>query len=112
MTSSKTRQIIYGLTAIVGAFSTWYFNINFIVFYQGFPIGQFLTDNYVNPASASISNDLWVAVFTFLFWSFVEARRIAMRGWWLYLLLTFSVAVAVAFPFFLLMRERHLARQS
>src|SRR5690606_13824714 len=42
-------------------------------------------------------------------WSFVEARRLGMRTWWLYVAITFVVAFAVAFPLFLLARDRRLA---
>jgi len=45
----------------------------------------------------------------FLIWSFVEARRLTMPYWWIYALLTFSIALAFALPLFLLNRERRIA---
>lgn len=107
MTSSN-RQIIFGITAVIGIFVTWYFNLQFMEQYGALSVNAFITDNYVNAASASISNDILVVVFTFLFWSFLEARRLGMQHWWVYVFLTFMVAIAFAFPLFMLMRERAL----
>jgi len=108
--TSNGRQIVFGVTAAIGICVTWYFNLQFIEQHGGFSVTKFITDNYVNAAAASISNDLLVAVFTFLFASFFEARRIGMRHWWIYPILTFAVAIAFAFPLFMLMRERCLSR--
>jgi hypothetical protein len=109
---STGRQIVFGLAALTGIGVTWYFNIQHILHYGGFSVVQFLTDSYANAASSSISNDILIAVFTFLFWSYFEARRLAMRSWWAYPLLTFGIAVAFAFPLFMLMRERALLRSA
>lgn len=106
--SSKGLQLFYALSAVAGVFLTMYFNLQFINEHGGFSIVTFVTDNYVNNASASISNDLLVVVVAFLVWSFVEARRLSMSHWWLYLVLTFSIAIAFALPLFLLNRERKL----
>lgn len=107
--TSKTRQIVFGITALVGIAVTWYYNIQFMEAYGGFSVIQYVADNYVNAASASISNDILVVVFTFLFWSFFEARRLGMRRWWVYVVLTFAIAIAFAFPLFMLMRERRIS---
>jgi len=108
-TDSKTLQVIYGLCAIAGVGFTMYFNILFIIEHGGFSALTFITDNYVNYASASISNDILVVVAVFFVWSFFEARRLSMSYWWLYVVLTFGIAIAFAFPLFLLNRERRLA---
>lgn len=107
--SSNTRQFLYALCAAAGVILTMYFNIQFIQEHGGFSVMRFVTDNYVNHASASISNDLLVVVATFMIWSFGEARRLEMKHWWLYVVLTFGVAIAFAMPLFLLMRERRIA---
>ena len=76
----------------------------------GFPIITFIADNYANYASASISNDILVVTVVFLIWSFIEARRLSMSYWWVYAVLTFSIALAFALPMFLLNRERRIAK--
>lgn len=107
--SSTTKQIIYGLFALIGVCATWYFNVQLLQAPGGFSWGAFIADNYVNAASGSIANDLWVVAAVFLFWSFLEARKLGMKHWWLYFILTFLIAIAFTFPLFLLMRERKLA---
>jgi len=106
------RQIVYAIAAAVGLCSTWYFNLEFMSQNDGFVLSTFVGDNYVNPASASISNDIIVAGFTFSFWSFFEARRLEMRRWWLYMVLSLGVAIAFAMPLFMLMRERAMDRRA
>ena len=107
--NSKQLQIVYAICALSGIIFTMYFNVRFIIEHEGFSIITFISENYVNNASGSIVNDFIVILFMFLVWSFVEARRLAMPKWWVYILLTFSVALAFSFPLFLLMRERHIA---
>ena len=106
--SSAVRQRVFLLTAIVGVFVTWYFNIQFMRETGGFSLTAFIAATYANSAASSISNDLLVVVFTFLFWSFTEARRLGMKHWWLLLVLTFAVAIAFAFPLFMYFRERRI----
>ena len=106
--TSTIRQSIYIVLALAGAGITWYWNARFINQQSGFPILQYVADNYANFASASISNDIIVVVITFLVWSLFEARRLGMRHWWMYPLLTFMVAIAFSLPLFLFMRERQI----
>ncbi len=105
------RRRVFALTAVVGVFVTWYFNVQFMLETGGFSLGEFVSASYANYASSSISNDLLVVVFTFLFWSYAEAKRLGMKHWWLYVVATFGLAIAFAFPLFMLMRERALLRQ-
>ena len=67
-------QIVYGLASIVGLVVTWYFNLQI----DGGGFASFISDLYVNSASSSIANDLFVVVFTFLVWSSLEIKRLGM----------------------------------
>lgn len=110
--NAATRKIVFAITAVIGVFVTWYFNFQFMAETGGFSLTQFVTATYANSAAASISNDLLVVVFTFLFWSYSEAQRLGMKRWWLYVVLTFSIAIAFAFPLFMFMRERAMENSS
>ena len=44
-------------------------------------------------------------------WMFLEARRLSMRGVWLHVLAGVFVGISIAFPIFLIQRERMLARR-
>ena len=107
--SVSSRQVLYLGLAIAGLLITWYFNIQFMLAHGGsFDLLLFLSAGFANPAVSSLSGDLLVACLVFLVWLPIEAQRLGMRHWWLYLLLTFMVAFAFAFPMFLYMRERRL----
>lgn len=101
-------QIVYAALAAAGLVATWAFNLQLMAETGGFDLGAFIAGGYANPAAASLSNDLLVGVAAFLVWSFVEARRLGMRHWWVYVVITFGVAFACAFPLFLLFRDRRL----
>jgi hypothetical protein len=102
------RQWLYAVLAVAGFVGTFVFNLAFVRA-NGFDLGAFVAGGYANPAAGSLTNDLLVALAAFLVWSFVEARRLGMRTWWVYVVITFVVAFAVAFPLFLLARDRRLA---
>lgn len=108
--NSTSKQIVYAIFAIVGICVTWYFNLQAAELNPDFSLSAFIADNYVNPSSASIMNDIAVVCVVFFFWSFFEARKLGMRFWWVYVPLTLVIAIAFAFPLFLLMRERALNR--
>jgi len=109
LSSSQKLQVFYGICAAAGAVLTMYYIIQFMVDHGGFSLVTFMADNYVNPASAAITNDILVVVVVFLVWSFIEARRLSMAYWWVYVVLTFTIAIAFALPLFLLNRERRIA---
>lgn len=103
------RTAVLGLLAAAGAVVTWYYNIQFMSAAGGtFSLAAFIRDGFANPAAASLASDVSIAAIAFLVWLPFEARRLGMRRWWLYALLTVCVAFAFAFPLFLLMRERRL----
>ena len=103
------RTGLFGLLALAGAALTWYFNIRFMLDSGGaFSLPTFVRQGFANPAAASLASDVSVAAIAFLVWLPFEARRLMMRSWWVYALLTLGVAFACAFPLFLLMRERRL----
>ena len=104
-----TRQLVYAALSVLGLLATWIFNLRFMAESGGsFSVVEFVRAAYANSASSSLSNDLFVGVAAFLVWSFAEARRLRMRRWWIYPVLTFAVAFACAFPLFLFARERQL----
>jgi hypothetical protein len=107
--TSTHKQMLFGFLSAAGLLGTWYFNVQFM--HEGGASGaaRFIRDSYANNASSSIGNDVAVAAVTFLVWSYFEAKRLAMKLWWLFISLTIGVALACAFPLFLLLRERKLA---
>jgi Terpene cyclase DEP1 len=99
----------YLLFAVAGAVVPWFFNIKFVV-----DSGELITPHgliaggFVTPLASSLTSDFLIGTTPVLVWVVVEARRLGMRHWWVYLLLTFLIAFAFACPLFLFMRERRL----
>lgn len=109
--ADQTLCWFYGLTAIVALIATWWHNVAFIGSGQGSSIVDFVTAAYANHAAASLTNDVVlvaVAIFVFIV---VEARRLGIARVWVYLVLSIVVAISVAFPLFLIVRQVALAKR-
>ncbi|MDQ3572014.1 MAG: DUF2834 domain-containing protein [Actinomycetota bacterium] len=100
---------IYGLAALGALIATWSQNIRFFLEDDNGGLVGFVEDSYANAASSSITNDLIFMLIVALVLMLVEARRLGIRHVWVYLVLSFTIAISVAFPLFLLARERKLA---
>ena len=104
-----SRQWLYAVLSAAGLLLTWYFNLRFMEESGGaFSVVEFVHAGYANSAAASLGNDLAIGTLTFLVWSYAEARRLAIPHWWLFVVLTFGVAFACAFPLFLFVRDRRM----
>lgn len=104
-------MIFFGLCAVAGAVVPWYYNLGYLHTHgRFFTPGEFIAAGFqVSPLHSSIAADFWIGTTPALIWMIVEARRLRMARPWVYVVVTFLVAFACAFPLFLLMRERRLA---
>jgi hypothetical protein len=107
--SRKVLCIAYGLIALLALVGTWGNNIAYLSL--GFVEANttFWQETLANPASRSITVDLFFLGLAMFVWMVLEARRLGMRGVWLYLLFGMLVAISVTVPIFLINRERALA---
>ncbi len=104
---------IYLALAVAGGILPWMANLEFIHQYGGvFDLGLFVRLANANPAAQSLSRDLLIGSTAVLLWIVVESRRLGMRGLWLVLLCTVTVAFACGAPLFLFLRERRLLELS
>jgi hypothetical protein len=97
---------LYAAIALGALVATWWHNIAFIK--AGGTISDFLTDGYANHVAASLINDLWFLIAAVFVFMLVDARRNGVRHVWLYIVLSFAIAVSVMFPIYLIARERKL----
>jgi hypothetical protein len=107
--SRKALCVIYGLIAVLALLGTWGNNIRYLHLGLVGANLQFWQDTLVNPASRSITVDIFFLGLPVLVWMILEARRLGMRGVWLYLILGMLIAISVTVPVFLINRERALA---
>jgi hypothetical protein len=78
---------------------------------SGGRVSDFLTDAVATPAGVFVVVDLVAVAVSALVFMVAEGRRLGMRHLWLYVALTFTIAISVAFPLFLVMRSRRLQWQ-
>ena len=103
---------VYGAIAFGALIATWSQNIRFFLRADNGGVLGFLQDCYVNPAAASITNDIlfvWLAAIVLMV---VESRRLGIRHVWVYALVSLLVALSVAVPLFLIARQLRLARDT
>lgn len=106
---SAWLQWIYLALAGCGAIFPWLANVEFIRDYgEAFNLAQFIELANANPAARSLSRDLLIGATAVTIWIVSETRRLRMRGLWLVLLSSVTIAFAFAAPFFLFLRERRL----
>lgn len=98
---------VYLAVAIIGLLGTAWFNIMSV----REPAGEsFLAAWFANPSVSSLSVDLLAAASAASIFMILEGRRLGIRWYWAYVLLSFVTAVGFTFPLFLAVRERHLAQ--
>jgi hypothetical protein len=107
--SRKLLCAVYALLAAAALVATWSQNLAFFAQSPGAGMAGFVRAAYVNPAAASLSNDLLLLCAAAIVFMLVEARRLAIRFVWVYVVLSFAIAISVTFPLFLIARERKLA---
>ena len=104
--SRRALCVAYGVIAVLALIGTWGNNLPYLQ--SGF--AAFWQDTLANPASRrSITVDIFFLILAVFVWMVLEARRLAMRGVWLYLIFGMLVAISVTVPIFLINRERALA---
>ena len=69
---------------------------------------QFYAEAARNAVSSQLLCDILISTLPFFVWAYREARRLEMRHFWIYPVLTYTVAFSVALPLFLWVRSHHL----
>jgi hypothetical protein len=103
--TDKTLCAAYLVIAIVALYATWVTPDN-----GGLP--GFIAACYVNPAAASITNDILFFALAATIFMVVEARRLGIRFVWIYVVLSSLIAVSVMFPLFLIARQLRLSEHA
>jgi hypothetical protein len=115
---SRSRQLLcaaYAAIAVLALIGTWSQNVAYLRPDEGPLLGfvmataRFWPATLATPASTSITVDLALFFLAAAVLMVIEARRLAIRWVWLYILFGLLVAISVTFPLFLIARERRLA---
>jgi hypothetical protein len=115
---SRSRQLLcaaYAAIAVLALIGTWSQNVAYLRPDEGplrgfvMATARFWPATLATPASTSITVDLALFFLAAAVLMVIEARRLAIRWVWLYILFGLLVAISVTFPLFLIARERRLA---
>ncbi len=108
-TSAKALCVVYALIALLALVGTWGHNAAYLDMGWLAANLQFWSDTLISEASTSITIDLFFLAAALNLWTVLEARRIGLKGVWLYIVAGLLVAISVSFPLFMIHRERVLA---
>jgi len=100
--------VVYGAIAALALMGCFYQNWPY---YQTLPFQSFLDfvrDAMVTGAARSVSWDISMMCIVCFIFMFREKRKYPIRFMWAYVLMTVFIALALAFPLFLM--EREIAR--
>ena len=102
----KWLKWVYLCLAILGAVLPTLANIEFVRNYgPSFDIQLFIELANNNPASQSLSRDLFIGSSAVFVWIVSESKRLEMKNLWIVILTTFTIAFAFSAPLFLYLRE-------
>lgn len=106
--ADKVLCAVYGVLGLIGLVGTQ------VVLFGGYVSsedGPYLDQLTANGVATFMLIDLAVVAVIGLVFMVVEGRRLGMRFLWVYVVLTFAVAISVALPLFLIARQIHLAKE-
>lgn len=97
----------YTLLALAGLVGT---QLALVAILRDGAVGDVGDDLTAGPTAVFVSIDLVVVFLAAMVFMVVEGRRLGLRWWPLYPVLSCAVAISVGLPLFLLARRVHLAR--
>jgi hypothetical protein len=100
--SRKVLCAMYAAIAVAALIATWSQNITHL---RGGSYIGFFEDLKVNPASRSITVDLFLLFLAVAILMVIEARKHGVKYVWAYILGGFVIAISVTFPLFLIARD-------
>ncbi len=103
--SLEQRKAVYLVQGIVGGVAPWVFAAR--VFIGGQGLLDFVGLALANPAAEAVALDISFSTLVAVFFGWLEARRLNIRGAWICLPLI-CVALATALAAFLWMREARM----
>lgn len=111
-TSAKLECFAYVAIATVALIGTQWALVEGIRTTEGSFAAQMWADLTANPTVVFTTIDLFMVFFAALLFMIVEGRRVRVRWWWLYPVLSIGIGVSFGFPLFLLARRLRLAGEN
>lgn len=108
MSNPSTSSLIYYALAVVGLVATWYYNGQYMLNGGGLAPQEFFGAAFANALTTAITIDVYLSALVFSVWVVSDAKRLAVKWPWLYIVLCFFVGLAIAMPLYLACREKRL----
>ena len=96
--SRNALCVLYALIGLVALVGTWGNNVAYLDMGIAAANQHFWRQTLVNPASRSITVDILLLGLAVITWMFLEARRLSMRGVWIYVLASVFIAIKTRVP--------------
>lgn len=109
--TDKALCAVYGVLGLAALVGTQIALVRHMTTNEGNDFADALSNTVVNAAATFTVIDLLAVAFVGLVFMVAEGRRLGMRRLWIYVVLTFAVAISVALPVFLIVRQLKLAEQ-
>ncbi|MEL6441164.1 MAG: DUF2834 domain-containing protein [Cyanobacteria bacterium J06621_8] len=115
---SRFRQVIFAVSAVIGAVWPISFVIKFILATKDeissssipfFDVTTFSNQVWVNFGSSFVASDLIIVLILAIAFMITESKRLKLKFWGIYIVLTFLISFAFSFSLFMFVRERKLA---
>lgn len=104
------RKYLYLILAFIGLFYTMYYNVQYFQTAPDASIVNFFKETKVNFPSKSLAADIRIVVFVFFVFYIPDAIRLKIKFWWALIPLTYILAIAFTFPFYLFLKESKLEK--
>jgi hypothetical protein len=108
---SQSVKKLYLLLALAGLILPYYFLLSFLV-ENGLDIPLLFDQLFASDISTLFAADLILTAIAFLVFSYLEAARLHMRAWWVYLIATLAVGPSFALPMVLYFRAGIMAEEA
>lgn len=100
--------VLYYTLALVGFLATWYYTAQYIFHGGGLGPNAFFGAAFANSLTTAITIDVYLAALVFSIWVVNDSKRIRLKWPWLYVVLCFTVGLAISLPLYLARREKAL----
>ncbi len=102
----KRENIVYLIIGILALIVCWFYNIQHMN--EGGDLYAFISNNVLNPASASIFYDISFLFLSISIWMYFESKELKIKYWWGYVIVSLCIGISFSFPIFLIHRNRKL----
>ena len=97
-------KTVYLAAAVIGAVLPWLFFGSYFAANGPNPVA-FVRSLYVNGAAGGFATDIMLSIAVFWVWSFLDARALGVKRWWIVIPCGCCVGLSLALPAYLYLRE-------